>query len=74
MRKEYNNQKAEFDRKQRELRALEDAWDDLKKEAVKPNSEEVGIYTDACIDHERFSESDDERNSYPRKSTGQSNH
>merc|ERR1711959_140528 len=40
MRKEYNNRKAEFDRKQRELRALEDAWDDLKKEAVKPNSEE----------------------------------
>jgi len=40
MRKEYNNRKAEFDRKQRELRALEDSWDDLKKEAVKPNSEE----------------------------------
>lgn len=40
MRKEYNNKKAEFDAKQRELRTLEDAWDDLKKEAVKPNSEE----------------------------------
>lgn len=43
MRKEYNNRKAEFDRKQRELRALEDSWDDLKKEAVKPNSEEVSF-------------------------------
>eukprot|EP00656_Telonema_subtile_P022527 TRINITY_DN236_c0_g1_i1.p1 TRINITY_DN236_c0_g1~~TRINITY_DN236_c0_g1_i1.p1 ORF type:complete len:489 (-),score=186.09 TRINITY_DN236_c0_g1_i1:279-1745(-) len=40
MRKEFNNKKAEFDAKQRELRSLEDAWDDLKKEAVKPNSEE----------------------------------
>lgn len=40
MRKEFNNKKAEFEAKQRELRSLEDAWDDLKKEAVKPNSEE----------------------------------
>lgn len=40
MRKQYNHRKAEFESKQRDLRALEDAWDDLKKEAVKPNSEE----------------------------------
>merc|ERR1719506_1473369 len=40
MRKEYNAKRSEFEAKQRELRALEDKWDDLKKEAVKPNSEE----------------------------------
>merc|ERR1711988_1694448 len=40
MRKEYNAKRSEFEAKQRELRALEDKWDDLRKEAVKPNSEE----------------------------------
>merc|ERR1712054_105048 len=40
MRKEYNNRKAEYEAKDRELQALQDTWNDLKKEAVKPNSEE----------------------------------
>jgi len=40
MRKEYNNKKAEYEAKDRELTSLQDCWNDLKKEAVKPNSEE----------------------------------
>jgi len=40
MRKEYNNKKAEYEAKDRELNQLQDCWNDLKKEAVKPNSEE----------------------------------
>lgn len=41
MQKEYNTKRCEFEMKQRELTALEDKWEDLKKEAIKPNSEEV---------------------------------
>jgi hypothetical protein len=43
MKKEYNTKRCEFEMKQLELTALEDKWEDLKKEAIKPNSEEVGL-------------------------------